>query len=566
MATISLYANKINQMPGLVQDVKKSVLNYKAELSVLKNTSLKINQSICNMDDVVSSIQASSQTQEEKVTSLEAFRQNSERFIEDAARIDGEVADVIRQRKDDFYEQYSYLKPECEKNNWEKICDGCKKFGEWCREHWKAIVTAVVVVIAVVALVAITVVTAGAALGPILTIVVGVCKGIITGAIIGGLMGGLSSVANGESFWAGFEDGAFSGMITGAIFGGIGGSFQALGSSCNVLSKLGLATKGLEGLEYTRKGLKTLKIVSTIAKISGYTSLGMFGFDFLAKGAGVIWGKDNAFTAFNTKLHKSSVYNGIQLITGITALASGGFAKGMRNPVCFVAGTLVLTSLGLVAIENIKAGDKVISTDPETFETAEKTVLETYIREVSQLVHLTINGELITTTVDHPFYVKDYGFVNAGELYIGDKLLDSKGNTLIVEDEKVENLDETVKVYNFQVEDFHTYYVGKNNVLVHNAENYGKFPTSRDELDARLKEKGFEYKGQTQGGYVKYKNPAGEEIWIRPNGEVIRYIKEPIPDAGPNDKQFYKVRYMWDGNPVPDGGHNTGQFVESINN
>lgn len=49
--------------------------------------------------------------------------------------------------------------------------------------------------------------------------------------------------------------------------------------------------------------------------------------------------------------------------------------------------------------------------------------------------------------------MKDYGFINAGELYIGDKLLDSNGNMLIVEDRKVEILDESVKVYNFQVED-----------------------------------------------------------------------------------------------------------------
>ena len=39
-------------------------------------------------------------------------------------------------------------------------------------------------------------------------------------------------------------------------------------------------------------------------------------------------------------------------------------------------------------------------------ETSPKTVLETYIREVTTLVHLTVNGEEIVTTVDHPFYVK----------------------------------------------------------------------------------------------------------------------------------------------------------------
>jgi len=62
---------------------------------------------------------------------------------------------------------------------------------------------------------------------------------------------------------------------------------------------------------------------------------------------------------------------------------------------CFVAGTMVLTAAGLVAIENIKAGDKVIATNPETFEVAEKIVLETYVRETTELLHLTINREVI---------------------------------------------------------------------------------------------------------------------------------------------------------------------------
>jgi hypothetical protein len=69
--------------------------------------------------------------------------------------------------------------------------------------------------------------------------------------------------------------------------------------------------------------------------------------------------------------------------------------QGMSQvtPSCFVAGTMILTAMGLVAIETIKAGDKVISTNPETME----TVLETYIREVTTLVHLTVNGAEIIT-------------------------------------------------------------------------------------------------------------------------------------------------------------------------
>ena len=83
-------------------------------------------------------------------------------------------------------------------------------------------------------------------------------------------------------------------------------------------------------------------------------------------------------------------------------------------------------------------------------ETSLKTVLETYIREVTTLVHLTVNGEEIITTIDHPFYVNDRGFVNAGELIVGDKLLNSNCNVLLIENHSVELTDEPTTVYNFQ--------------------------------------------------------------------------------------------------------------------
>ena len=51
----------------------------------------------------------------------------------------------------------------------------------------------------------------------------------------------------------------------------------------------------------------------------------------------------------------------------------------------------------------------------------------------------------------------------------------NRGNTVIlyggyqaVEEVTIEYLQTSVKVYNFEVEDFHTYYVGENSILVHN--------------------------------------------------------------------------------------------------
>jgi hypothetical protein len=80
-----------------------------------------------------------------------------------------------------------------------------------------------------------------------------------------------------------------------------------------------------------------------------------------------------------------------------------------------------------------------------------------------------INGEEIITTETHPFFVKNQGFIKAGELAIGYELLNSNCNVLLVENHSVELTDESTTVYNFQVEDFHTYHVGCFYVLVHNA-------------------------------------------------------------------------------------------------
>ena len=76
---------------------------------------------------------------------------------------------------------------------------------------------------------------------------------------------------------------------------------------------------------------------------------------------------------------------GVSMVSSFSGAAS-------QNMACFIAGTMVLTTAGLVAIEEIKAGDVVISTNPDTLETSGKTVLETYVRQVDKLVHLTING------------------------------------------------------------------------------------------------------------------------------------------------------------------------------
>ena len=464
MATITLYSGKINQMSSLINKAKTSVKSYKSDLKSLKSKVLSIDESICDVDDVISSIKSSTKTQEDKIETLENLKQDINDFISDVVRIDGDAADAINKSKDDFYDKYEYLKPECEKSGWEKFKDGCKKVGEWCKEHWKEILAIAVVITGVV----LCFVPGLNWLGS------GILIGSLKGALSGGLIGGLSSWASGGSFWEGFKDGVVTGAIFGGVFGGLGAAGEFLGNA----KAVSLLANG----KWLGKSCSFAKTVGTVAKASGAITFVMGGFDTLALGSKILFG-DNWFSDFNAALHESSIYNITQTTIASVAVFTGGMNSGFNKaansagvkPSCFVAGTLVMAVAGMVAIEKIKSGDKVISTDPETMETSPKTVLETYIREVTTLVHLTVNGEEIVTTVDHPFYVKNQGFIKAGELIVGDELLDVNGNVLLVEKFNVELTDEPVTVYNFQVEGFHTYHVGCFYVLVHNAD-YNQSP------------------------------------------------------------------------------------------
>ena len=60
------------------------------------------------------------------------------------------------------------------------------------------------------------------------------------------------------------------------------------------------------------------------------------------------------------------------------------------------------------------------------------------------------------------------GFINAGDLKAGDEVRTADGSTAAVEILEIITHDEPIKVYNFEVEDFHTYYVSEQRVLVHN--------------------------------------------------------------------------------------------------
>ncbi len=136
---------------------------------------------------------------------------------------------------------------------------------------------------------------------------------------------------------------------------------------------------------------------------------------------------------------------------------------------CFVAGTLVLTAQGPVPIEAVQLGDMVLSRESATGEQGLREVTELYRNQTSELVHVDIGDETITVTPEHPFWVEGTGWVEAGKLAAGDKVARAEGDPATIVSVTRERLQSPQDVYNFEVAEFHTYFVASAGVWVHNA-------------------------------------------------------------------------------------------------
>ena len=114
--------------------------------------------------------------------------------------------------------------------------------------------------------------------------------------------------------------------------------------------------------------------------------------------------------------------------------------------------------------------------------------------------------ETIDSTPEHPFYVEGKGWVNASALRAGMVVWLADGTKAIIQDVWVEYLAEAVAVFNFKVEDFHTYFIGYSGVLVHNA-NCGQTNITKDDLTGEVLE-------------TKPSHSPNPEKWIENGGSI----------------------------------------------
>lgn len=148
--------------------------------------------------------------------------------------------------------------------------------------------------------------------------------------------------------------------------------------------------------------------------------------------------------------------------TTSTSIAERDLGKALVQWSCLVPGTLVQTERGLVPIEKIQIGDRVLSQDPETAELALKPVLLTTIRAPKPTLKIVTEDNTIEATGGHLWWVSGHGWTKSRDLQPGMMLHTATGN---VEVQKITENSTPQQTHNLVVDGFHTYFVGPERVL-----------------------------------------------------------------------------------------------------
>jgi hypothetical protein len=171
---------------------------------------------------------------------------------------------------------------------------------------------------------------------------------------------------------------------------------------------------------------------------------------------------------------------------GIAVVAGSLLALALAVGGCsFSPTTLVATPLGERMISTLRVGTTVLAYNPRTGKAERQTILHVWIDDDSDLVnvHLTLGSdvtmtvpdrsimeETIQTTSNHPWLTTDRGWVAAGELQAGERVVREGGGSATVAGVQV--VPGAAIRYNLEVSNDHTFAVGVGQYVVHNLCRY----------------------------------------------------------------------------------------------
>ncbi|MEU6467616.1 HYD1 signature containing ADP-ribosyltransferase family protein [Streptomyces sp. NPDC046976] len=208
----------------------------------------------------------------------------------------------------------------------------------------------------------------------------------------------------------------------------------------------------------------------------------------------------------------------------------------------FLPGTQVLLADGTTkAIEDVRTGDFVQATDPDTGKTVKKKVVATITtaddKDFTTLTTATKSGgkSTITATDTHPFWVPELKkWVDAGILRPGQYLRTSTGTHVQIV--AVAHYTKRQRTYDLTIDGVHTYYVlaGKTPVLVHNSNGC---PTSLYHYTNEAGHDGITGSGELRAS-LKADNPKDARYG---DGQYLTDIKPGTKTLGQLSAAFLRV-------------------------
>ena len=288
-------------------------------------------------------------------------------------------------------------------------------------------------------------------------------------------------------------------------FGGTGPTGMAVGMGVNI--GLGLISEGYES--YNRGGfLHALNHLDDLA--NPFTRFFNATDDFkAARDSGDDFEIGDAFFDFS-----------LEAINVASISAGGVKGSSHRLKICsFVEDTQVLMCDGSTRpIENVREGDWVLAMDTRNGNIECQQVSDPYRNENRILMEVSLSsGETITTTPNHPFYVKGSGFVRVDQLLVGDELASADETYVTVEGVHRAGVS---AVYNFGVSEHHNYFVGtKSPVLVHNCFPFDSVRGRSHRYFRKHKPRNWKETPADSGKGWKWIDPTGIERFrfMRPN-------------------------------------------------
>ena len=137
MATITLFSGRVNEFPTSIDTLKRSTGLLADGIDDLRISALGIDDSICDLDDVIAELRVSTDLQDSLWDLWEDVKEKAEEFIEEVQEIDEEVSEMIATAEEDFYSLYEYLRPG-EDSLLDLLGDLWQSFSDWASDLWDA--------------------------------------------------------------------------------------------------------------------------------------------------------------------------------------------------------------------------------------------------------------------------------------------------------------------------------------------------------------------------------------------------------------------------------------------